>query len=319
MSITIHDLARLAGVNPSTISRALRNDPRVRESTRERICALAKRHGYTPNLNARNLADGKTRMIAFLMGSLEYQLEREAAVALNELLSQYGYTLMILSYAPDAERLYPDRLEKLTQKICDGAILIAPTYQRQEPLLPILQAVRMPLVCIDRRFRDFQLPLVTTDNTLAMRQLFEHALGAGMDGAVIHFRTTDSVCENRREELVKILQNTPVPFCLAENEAAVADFIKRNHIRKAAVFSNNCTDISDFISVLPENFIVGAFDRSSGFLPPRAGTVFLCIQDYCGIARTAGEILLEQLKNPQSEPRSQLIPPLEILCENRRD
>ena len=83
MSITIHDLARLAGLNPSTVSRALRNDPRVRTSTRERITSLAAEHGYIPNLNARNLADGKTRMIALLMGSLEFPVEREAAVRLN--------------------------------------------------------------------------------------------------------------------------------------------------------------------------------------------------------------------------------------------
>ena len=85
MSVTIHDLARLAGLNSSTISRALRNDPRVRSDTREKIHALAEKYNYIPNLNARNLADGKTRMIAFLMGSLEYQLEREAAVTLNEI------------------------------------------------------------------------------------------------------------------------------------------------------------------------------------------------------------------------------------------
>ena len=48
MNVTIHDLARLAGLNSSTISRALRNDPRVRQSTRDKIHALAEKYGYTP-------------------------------------------------------------------------------------------------------------------------------------------------------------------------------------------------------------------------------------------------------------------------------
>ncbi|HCH86845.1 MAG TPA: LacI family transcriptional regulator, partial [Lentisphaeria bacterium] len=56
MPVTIHDLAKLAGLNASTISRALRNDPRVRKSTRELVRELARRHGYTPNLPARQLA-----------------------------------------------------------------------------------------------------------------------------------------------------------------------------------------------------------------------------------------------------------------------
>ena len=45
MPVTIHDLAKLAGLNASTISRALRNDPRVRKSTRELVRELARRHG----------------------------------------------------------------------------------------------------------------------------------------------------------------------------------------------------------------------------------------------------------------------------------
>ena len=65
-NITIHDLAKIAGVNPSTVSRALRGDPRVRQSTRDRMTELAAQYGYVPNLNARNLADGRTRMIALL-------------------------------------------------------------------------------------------------------------------------------------------------------------------------------------------------------------------------------------------------------------
>ena len=87
MPVTIHDLARLAGLNASTISRALRNDPRVKEETRELIRGLARQHGYTPNLPARQLAAGKTGNIWFAFGSPQAAIELETAMNLNELIA----------------------------------------------------------------------------------------------------------------------------------------------------------------------------------------------------------------------------------------
>ena len=312
MSVTIHDLARLAGLNSSTISRALRNDPRVRSDTREKIHALAEKYNYIPNLNARNLADGKTRMIAFLMGSLEYQLEREAAVTLNEIFSQHGYTLMIFSYAPDLERYYADRLKKFTQKICDGAILLAPCFANQSPhVLSLLKAVRMPMVCIDRWFREFQLPVVTTDNTVAIRRLCDEAAAAGMDGAIVDFYAADTVAESRRAETEKLLRERGIPL-LFPDEGDVADFIRRNKIRKPVVFANSGRLKREWVDLLPPGFITAAFDRDF-IKPEHAGPMFLCVQDYRGIAEKAAQILLRQLDGGEASSVPELIPPSEII------
>jgi LacI family transcriptional regulator len=54
-SVTSYDVARRAGVSQSTVSRALRDDPRVVEKTRLRIRALAKEMGYVPHVTARSL------------------------------------------------------------------------------------------------------------------------------------------------------------------------------------------------------------------------------------------------------------------------
>lgn len=47
--VTLKDIARKAGVNPSTVSRAMRNDPRISEVVRKRINRLAQKMGYRPN------------------------------------------------------------------------------------------------------------------------------------------------------------------------------------------------------------------------------------------------------------------------------
>ena len=311
MSVTIHDLARLAGLNSSTISRALRNDPRVRKDTREKIHALAKVHGYIPNLNARNLADGKTRMLAFLMGSLDFQLEREAAVTLNEIFSQHGYTLMIFSYAPDPGRFYADRLQKFTQKICDGAIIIAPSYKEHNGILPILNAVKMPLVCLDRWFNRFPLPTVTTDNAIAISQLCQSALQAGMDGAVIDFAEVDTVAESRRKETIRILEENNIPYTFSAN-GSIPEFLQKNNIRKTALFVNSCLSHPEWAKVLPKGFITAAFDRDY-LQSERHGPIFLCIQDSRQLAANAAKLLLEHLDGKSTDTPILQMPPLEII------
>ncbi|WP_218103856.1 LacI family DNA-binding transcriptional regulator [Paenibacillus hemerocallicola] len=58
--ITIKDIARAASVNHSTVSRALRDDPRVSAAMREKIHAIARQMNYVPNLAARKLVRQKT-------------------------------------------------------------------------------------------------------------------------------------------------------------------------------------------------------------------------------------------------------------------
>lgn len=312
MSITIHGLARLAGVNPSTVSRALRNDPRVRPSTRERISALAAEHGYIPNLNARNLADGRTRMIALLMSSLEYPVEREAAVRLNEIFSHNGYTLMIFSYAPDAGRLYADRLEKLTQKICDAAILFAPSIDLSPQVHALLDSIHYPLVYLDRWFENDPRPTVTTDNAPAMRRLCDLAESAGMDGAVINYHAVNPVSKSRGDHLRRELQQRKIPFFMPSAPEAIPDFLARNHIHKPTVFTNNSNDFPDFLPFLPSGFITAAFDRNLPDSRTQFGPIFLCIQDFRKITETAAELIFRQLSGKPVENKIILVPPVKF-------
>ncbi len=64
---TLGDLAKVAGVSRMTVSRALRNSKLVSEQSRQSIQALARKHGYRPNLSARNLRLGRTDVVAVLV------------------------------------------------------------------------------------------------------------------------------------------------------------------------------------------------------------------------------------------------------------
>lgn len=63
----MEDIARLAGLSKSTVSRALQDDQRIRPATRERIAALARKHGYAVNSNARKLRLSRSNTIAIVI------------------------------------------------------------------------------------------------------------------------------------------------------------------------------------------------------------------------------------------------------------
>ncbi|HCX85234.1 MAG TPA: LacI family transcriptional regulator, partial [Micrococcales bacterium] len=68
--VTIHDVARTAGVSTATVSRALANSPRVAEATRERVASVASSLGYSPNVLAAALRAGRTGAIGLLVSDL---------------------------------------------------------------------------------------------------------------------------------------------------------------------------------------------------------------------------------------------------------
>ena len=70
MAISIKDIARLAGVSHSTVSRALRNSPLIPASTSERIQKIARQHAYTASAVARSLVTRKTRAIGVVVTTI---------------------------------------------------------------------------------------------------------------------------------------------------------------------------------------------------------------------------------------------------------
>ncbi|GGD73882.1 LacI family DNA-binding transcriptional regulator [Rhizobium anhuiense] len=99
------DVARLAGVAISTVSRALANPGRVNEKTRAKINAAARQLGYTPNAMARGLRVGKSNIIMIILpGSLYYgvsQIIPQVLQSINKSLIQGGYNLMIANLDRD--------------------------------------------------------------------------------------------------------------------------------------------------------------------------------------------------------------------------
>lgn len=148
MAVTSRDVARLAGVSQPTVSRALRDDPRVSQDTRERVREAAVLLGYVPSEAGRALSSGRTRRIGLLVTDLDNQFYAQIIAPVHRELASVGYQLMLHTESADDETL----IERLIANGLDGVILATTTVDSVVPV----------------RLRDRGLPFVYFNRTTAM-------------------------------------------------------------------------------------------------------------------------------------------------------
>jgi DNA-binding LacI/PurR family transcriptional regulator len=105
--VTIHDVARLAGVSPATVSQALNGRGRVDARTRERVAQAATKLRYAPNLSGRRLARRRAECVAVLQGRnmttvFNDSFYRVVLCGMAEVTQARGYSLVFTP--PPAER-----------------------------------------------------------------------------------------------------------------------------------------------------------------------------------------------------------------------
>jgi LacI family gluconate utilization system Gnt-I transcriptional repressor len=119
---TMADVARIAGVSSSTVSRALNEPLMVKKETVERVKQAIAKIGYTPNLLAGGLASSRSRMVALIVPTIANSIFAETVQATTDRLAEVGYqTILGLSgYDPQHER---DLLRAILGRRPDGVIL----------------------------------------------------------------------------------------------------------------------------------------------------------------------------------------------------
>ncbi|MFK0331895.1 LacI family DNA-binding transcriptional regulator [Rhizobium sp. NPDC090275] len=179
-SALMADVARLAGVAISTVSRALANPGRVNEKTRARIAAAAEELGYTPNAAARNLRVGKSNVIMIILpGSLHYgasQIIPQVLEAVNRTVIRNGYNLMIANL---------DRDESSERHILDlafgGTVRGALILSSQLPVVAnrSLAEAGLPIVSLLLDMSETSVPSIITNDRQAVKEAARELLALG--------------------------------------------------------------------------------------------------------------------------------------------
>ena len=179
---TIVTLSRSAGVSASTVSRALKGDPRISKPMRTRILELAREAGYMPNALARTLSSGRSGLLGLVLGSRSnpfYAMLLEEVVAQS---AERGLRFLILhaGHGPIEDRT----TEALLQYQLDGCLITSADMSSRAAEICAANAV--PVVMINRVPR-LHASAVSCDNLEGGAQMAAHLLEGGCRrAAVIH-------------------------------------------------------------------------------------------------------------------------------------
>ena len=121
-AVTLHDVAKLAGVAPITASRALNRPEQVSDEVRTKVTDAIARTGYVPNLLAGGLASTRSRLVAAVVPTISGPVFLESVQSMTEALGERGYQVMLgqAGYAGDREDAL---LEAIIGRRPDGIVL----------------------------------------------------------------------------------------------------------------------------------------------------------------------------------------------------
>lgn len=160
--VTIHDVARLAGVSPATVSKVLNGGRYVSAPTRERVRSAVAKLGYRPNTIARSLKKQRTHTIGLITDDLKGVFTMPLMLGIEEAVSEQGFNVFLCNSHGEAAR-ERTHLQALVDKQVEGIILLSGyrVHERGAPALPIGD---LPIVYLYQYTHDIQAPAVIPDD-----------------------------------------------------------------------------------------------------------------------------------------------------------
>lgn len=173
---TVSEVAKLAGVGTTTVSRVINGSQRVDPKTKERVRRAIEKLGYTPNEAARTLRGGRTRTIGLLIPSIADPFFSSCAEA-AQAVARANDSLLIVVTTQNDPHTEVENVNALMRHRADG-LIIAPANSQSVALRDVLQRLTVPVVAMDRPLSGSRIPSVVADNftgaTQATRHLIDH-------------------------------------------------------------------------------------------------------------------------------------------------
>jgi DNA-binding LacI/PurR family transcriptional regulator len=174
--VTAIDVARLAGVSQSAVSRVFTPGASASKATSEKVRAAADRLGYRPDPLARAMITGRTRIIGLVVAYLENQFYPMALERLSRALQERGYHILVFM-AENAT----DKVTEVVQELIDYRVdgIITASVSMSNDLTARLLALGIPVVNFNRGQDDARLTDVTSDNIAGARRATDFLIAGG--------------------------------------------------------------------------------------------------------------------------------------------
>lgn len=203
-AVTSYDVAKLAGVSQSAVSRALTPGGSVSQATRARIMAAIDTLGYRPNAIARSLITQRSNMVAIIVANIDFHPEMTAH--LSRAFAARGQRVLLFTLEAETEADHV--IDQIWQYRVDG-VVAAVTLPRQH--VELLHERRTPLVFLNRTYPDLPINAVCCDHIAGEQLLVDRLIAAGHTRfGIIQGPQDSTVSWVRVEEAVRRLHKAGV-------------------------------------------------------------------------------------------------------------
>lgn len=311
----IEDVAKVAGVSPTTVSRVLNNRGYIGEKTREKVHKAMEQLNYYPNEVARSLFIKKTFLIGLIFPTTSNPFYGQLIFHLENIAASLGYKVLLCNSQgrEDKERSY---LKMLQRNQVDGIIAGAHNKGIEEYEDP-----NLPVVGIDR-YLSTKIPVVSSDNyqggELATQLLFDSGCRNIIHiNGPLSLETPANMRRKAYEDVMTSNQLTPLTYEYESNESVFIQLFEENP-GVDGVFASDDLIASRVMQEakrrgieIPTELKVVGYDgtETTRLLLPELSTVEQPIRD---IAVKALEILLKQV-NEEKDFQTETILPVKLI------
>ncbi len=330
MGVTIKDVAKAAGVAPSTVSRVIADHPRISLATKKRVKKAMKEMGYHPNANARSLANRSSQSIGVVMpagadNALQNPFFPEVLRGISNIAHSMDYSLLLNTGQTDEEIL--EGVKRMVHSNrTDGIILLY--SQLDDPVVNFLLEQNFPFVIVGKPSdRIDEITHVDNDNVRGGKEITEHLIQQGHERIAFIGGSRDLVVTvDRMKGYQLALEEAGLPFLdeyrihteflESGGQQAVNELFALENPPTGLVVTDDLMSIG-VVSMLekcgkyvPEDISLVSFNNVylSEITRPPLTTVDIHIYE---LGQQAAKCLIEKVKD-KSEPAKRIIVPYTI-------
>jgi LacI family transcriptional regulator len=327
MPLTLEDMARMAGVSRSTVSRVINGNPNVKETTRKKILALIQQVNFQPNLAARGLAAGRTGVIGLVIpmgvGAIFTDPYFPRFIqGVSAACNSQDYSVMLWLADPEYERRTIRQI--LYNGLVDGVIVAS--MRLDDSIVEALTEHSLPFVLAGRHQASEKLNFIDVENRAGARTAVRQLVLSGCRRiAAIHGPQTMIAGLARQQGYQDGLNEAGMT--LDASLTVECDFTDAGGYQAMRKLLAGCPDglfaASDTMALgamraareaglrLPEDLAVVGFDDipAAAVSSPPLTTIR---QPILQLGAAAAETLIEIIAHPETQPR-QIIMPVELI------
>lgn len=316
----MREVADLADVAISSVSRVLSGHPDVSAQMRERVLSAVRRLEYEPDFLAQSLRRGQTLSVGFVLADISNPLMADIVLGAEAVLRAAGYSLLLMNSENDPE-LDSAHIRFFQSRRVDGMILSLAS-ETDARTLDTIKQVEGPTVLVDRAIpEELGASAVVNDHAAGMEAAVEHLIDIGHRRIALITGSTSQLPGRERLEAMRAVmarRSEPVEavyrpgsFSAEHGEAAARELLSAPEPPTAIIAGGNQLLIG-LLRVLRERGLRVARDvslvtcddvpLSELYEPPIASID----RDTVGLGRVAAELLLGRLVGGE-EPRTEVL------------